>query len=181
VLASCNRARVFTHQGNYDRALAELQAARGAEPDHPLLRVFEAIVHFHRGELDEAQSLLTEVLRQNPDFDAARPLLAWCLGARGRGEEARALITERVKETARADHDISLWLASFHAREGMADEALEWLQRSVFLGNENYPLLRDSRNLEPIREDPRFRALLADLEARWRRRVAASAAKELPA
>jgi serine/threonine protein kinase/Tfp pilus assembly protein PilF len=181
VLASCNRARVFTHQGHYDRALAELQAARGAEPDHPLLRVFEAIVHFHRGELDQAQSLLEEVLRQNPDFDAARPLLAWCLGARGRGADARALITERVRETARADPDISLWLASFYAREAMADEALEWLQRSVFLGNENYPLLRDSHNLDPIREDPRFQALLADLEARWRRRVVAAAAKGAPA
>ncbi|HEY3119771.1 MAG TPA: protein kinase [Vicinamibacteria bacterium] len=178
VLASCNRARVFTHRGDYARALAELQAARAAGPDHPLLRVFEAIVHFHRGELDQAQALLEDVLRQNPDFDAARPLLAWCLSARGRSEEARALITERVQETARADHDISLWLASLYAREGMADQALEWLQRSVFLGNENYPLLRDSRNLDPLRNDPRFQSLLADLEARWRRRVAAVAARE---
>ncbi|HEV8588449.1 MAG TPA: protein kinase, partial [Pyrinomonadaceae bacterium] len=38
VVASYNRARIFTYQGDYDQALAELDHGAAVEPDHPLIR-----------------------------------------------------------------------------------------------------------------------------------------------
>jgi serine/threonine-protein kinase len=172
VLVSYNRGRIYTHQRDYDRAIAELMRARAVEPDHPLLKTFLAVAHFNRGDLDTAQPLLEEVLRQNPHLDGVQPLLAWCLSARGEHEKALALITDRVRETATADHDIAFWLASFYGMEGMTDEAVEWVRKAIQLGNENYPLFAESRKLDNLRADPRFQALLEDLRWRWEARRA---------
>jgi serine/threonine protein kinase/tetratricopeptide (TPR) repeat protein len=172
VLVSYNRARIYTHQERYDRAVAELQQARTLEPDHPLLKTFLAVAHFNRGDLDSAQPLIEDVLRQHPHLDGVQPVLAWCLSARGEHERARALITDRVRETATADHDIAFWLASFYSMEGLADDAVEWVRKAIQLGNENYPLFAGSRKLDNLRADPRFQALLEDLRWRWEARRA---------
>jgi TolB-like protein/tRNA A-37 threonylcarbamoyl transferase component Bud32/Flp pilus assembly protein TadD len=174
VLVSYNKARLAMNQGDNDRAVAELEARRAAEPEHPLLKMFLAVARFQQGRIVEAQSLIEEVLRQSPQFDAAQPLLAWCLAARGQQEAARALITERVRETARADHEVAFWLGCFYAGQGLREEAMDWLRRSVFLGNEDYVLFRDSLTLAPLRDHPPFAELLAGLQARWERRVAAA-------
>ena len=170
VLAAYNRARIYTHEERYDEAIAELERARRAEPEHPLLKTFLAVALFNCGQREEAQALLEDVLRQNPHFDGLMPLLAWCYSARGEHERARALITERVQEIATADHDIAFWLASFYGMEGMADEAIEWVRLAIRLGNENYPLFAQSHKLDRIRADPRLVELLEDLRKRWEAR-----------
>jgi serine/threonine-protein kinase len=172
VIVSYNKGRVYTHQRLYDQAVEELERARAAEPDHPLVKTFLAMCYFNHGRVDEAQSLMEDVLAHHPHLDGVQPVLAWCLSAKGEHERARALITDRVKETAAADHDIAFWLASFYALEGMSDEALEWVRRAVRLGNENYPLFADSRKLDSVRGDPRFEEILADLKRLWDERRA---------
>jgi serine/threonine-protein kinase len=173
VLVAINKARVYTHQGRFEEAVAEIERGRAAEPEHPLLKTFLAVALFNRGLVEDAQALLEEVLRQNPHFDGVLPLLAWCLSARGRHEQARALVTDRVREVATADHDIALWLASFYAMEGLTDEALEWVERAVALGNENYPLIASSPKLDALRAVPRFAELLEELRQRYESRLLA--------
>ena len=141
VLVAINKARIYTHQGRFEEAVAEIDKGRAAEPEHPLLKTFLAVALFNRGMVDDAQALIEDVLRQNPHFDGVLPLLGWCLSARGQHEQARALVTDRVREVATADPDIALWLASFYAMEGMTDDAVDWVSRAVRMGNENYPLL----------------------------------------
>jgi serine/threonine-protein kinase len=171
VIVAYNKARVLTHQRRYPEAVAELELARAAEPDHPLVRTFLAVALFNQGKVDEAQALVEEVLRQHPHLDGVRPVLAWCLSARGEHDRARALVTDRVREIAAADHDIAFWLASFYGMEGLADDAVEWVRRAVKLGNENYPLFADSRKLDSLRGDPRFQEILDDLKHRWEERA----------
>jgi serine/threonine-protein kinase len=172
VIVAYNKARVLTHQRRYPEAVAELELARAAEPDHPLVRTFLAVALFNQGKVDEAQALVEDVLRQHPHLDGVRPVQAWCLSARGEHERARALITDRVREIAAADHDIAFWLASFYGMEGLADDGVEWARRAVRLGNENYPLFADSRKLDSLRGDPRFQEILDDLKRRWEDRAA---------
>lgn len=167
VIVAFNRARVFTHQGLFEEAAAEIDRGRAVEPEHPLLKTFLAVALFNQGMVDDAQTLLEDVLRQNPHFDGVLPLIGWCLSSRGKHEPARALVTDRVREIATADHDIALWLAELYAMEGMAEDALEWLRLAVRIGNENYPLLLRSPKLDGLRGDPRFVELLEELRERW--------------
>jgi hypothetical protein len=48
--------------------------------------------------------------------------------------------------------------------EGMYDDALDWLERAISLGNENRPWFEANPLWEPLREDPRFRALMRRIE-----------------
>jgi len=170
VIASYNRARIFSYQHRHEQAIEELERARSLSPEHPLIKTFLAIALFNQGHIEEAQKQVEEVLEQHPHFDGLHVLRAWCLSARGQHDEARTLITPRVKETAAADHDISFWLASFYSMEGMVDDAIEWVNRAIRLGNENYPLFAENPRLDGLRADPRFVSLMEELKQRWEAR-----------
>jgi serine/threonine-protein kinase len=172
VIVTMNRARIFNYEGRHDEAIAELHKALAVEPEHPLVKTFLAATHFNAGQVAEAHAAIDEVLRADPHFDGARAILAWCLSAEGRHEEARATITDRVRDVALADFDIAFWLASFHAMEGMADEAIEWVATAIRLGNENYPLYANTRKLDSLRGDTRFQAILEELRRGWEARRA---------
>jgi serine/threonine-protein kinase len=164
VVVSWNRARIFMYQGRYDDALLELDQGAAIEPNHPLLRAFRAQVLFHCGDSATAANLLHEVLLNHPEMDGIRPLLAMCLSALGEHEAARAQLTERVKEVAATDHDIPYWLASAYAMEGERDEAFEWLERAINLGNENLPWFKSNPVWKPLHDNPRFKELMHRVE-----------------
>ncbi|HEX8140821.1 MAG TPA: protein kinase [Pyrinomonadaceae bacterium] len=164
IVVSYNRARIFMYQGRYQDAMLELDQGAAVEPDHPLLKTFRATTLFRSGYPEQAVELLQEVLDGHPEMDGIRPHLAMALSALGRHEEARAQLTERVKEIAEADHDVPYWLASAYAMEGMRDEAFEWLERAIHLGNENKPWFEANPIWEPLRSDPRFTELMNLIE-----------------
>jgi len=161
VVVSYNRALIFLYKGKTEEAMRELDRAASVEPNNPLLRMFRAITMYYGGQFDEARDLLREVLSQNPNLHGVRPFLAMCLSAQGEHEAARAELNEDVKRTAAVDPDIAYAVASVYALEGERDEAFEWLQRSVALGNENKPLFEHDPNLAKLRNDPRFEELIA--------------------
>ena len=159
-----NRARILMYQARYDEALLELDQVTAIEPSHPLLRFYRAELLFFRGDLTTAVDLLQEVLLQNPEIDGVRALLAQCLSATGEHEAAQAQLTERVKEVATIDYDIPYWLASAYAAEGQRDEALEWLEKAISLGNENLPWFESNPVWKPFHNDSRFRKLMHRVE-----------------
>jgi hypothetical protein len=57
---------------------------------------------------------------------------------------------------------------------------MEWLRRSVFLGNEDYVLFRDCPMLAPMRDHAPFAELVDGLKARWERRIAAAGTPSSP-
>ena len=65
------------------------------------------------------------------------------------------------------DPDIAYAVASVHALEGERDQAFEWLQRSVALGNENKPLFEHDPNLDNLRNNARFEAFMARQKKQW--------------
>ncbi len=164
IVVSYNRARIFMYQGRHQEAMLELDQGAAIEPDHPLLRTFRATTLFRSGQPEEAARILQEVLVSHPEMDGIRPHLAMALSAMGRHEEALAQLTERVKEIAEADHDVPYWLASAYAMEGMDDEAFEWLERAISLGNENKPWFEVNPIWERLRSDPRFQELMQRID-----------------
>jgi Serine/threonine protein kinase len=160
VVASYNRARIFAYQGRYDESIKELDKGSAIEPDHPLIKTFRARILYYQGEVETAAALLREVLDQNAGLDGIRPIYAMCLSRLGRHEEARAQLSERVLEIADADHDIAYWTASAYALEGERDEALDWLERAIDLGNENRAWFESDMNWDAFRADERFQELM---------------------
>ncbi|NDD62891.1 MAG: hypothetical protein EBZ36_02760 [Acidobacteria bacterium] len=170
VIAGYNRGRILTYRHEYDEALAAFAEARAVEPDHPLIKTFLAVTCFNMGRIDDCQQLVDEVLEQHPHFEPIHILRGWCYSARGEHEKALAVITEQVRETAAADHDIAVWMASLYAMEMHRDEAIDWIRRAISLGNENYPMFADNNRLDNLRGDLRFVELMNELEKKWEER-----------
>ncbi|MEY4167218.1 MAG: hypothetical protein RIR52_1042 [Acidobacteriota bacterium] len=170
VIAGYNRGRILTYRHEYDEALAAFAEARAVEPDHPLIKTFLAVTYFNMGRVDDCQRLVDEVLEQHPHFEPIHILRGWCFSAHGDHDQALAVITEQVLETAAADHDIAVWMASLYAMEMHRDEAIEWIRRAISLGNENYPMFADNNRLDNLRGDLRFVELMKELEKKWEER-----------
>src|SRR6266404_5699678 len=167
VFASSNRARIFIYQRDYDKAEAELAKGLAFEPNHPLLRTYVAVVDYYRGQIEKATMVMEDILAKNPELHAQKIFLAYCYLARGEHVRAFELIDDRVLEIARADQDVAYRLATAYALAGMNHEALEWLECSISMGNENYPWISGSPNWEGLRDNQRFMDILEDLKVRW--------------
>src|SRR3989454_5415303 len=163
VVASYNRARIFTYQGRYEEALAELDQGAAIEPDHPLIKTFRARALYYHGEPVKAAEILEQVLEQQPQLDGIRPIYATFLSALGFSEEARAQLTDEVKKTADTDHDVAYWLASAYAMEGEREEALKWLRRAIELGNENKHWFERDKNWDSLRDDPEYQEIVGSI------------------
>jgi serine/threonine-protein kinase len=165
VVVSCNRALVRIFQGRFDDALTELDEASKSEPDNPLVKTFTALARYYKGDAQAATTLMRQVFQQHPNMHGVRPFLAMFLSASGEHEAARAELTDEVKKNARVDPDIAYGLASVYALEGMRDEAFEWLERSIALGNENRPCFEHDPNWATLRDDERFKQLMLKIAA----------------
>jgi serine/threonine protein kinase/tetratricopeptide (TPR) repeat protein len=164
-VAAYNRARIFIYKGEYDKALAEIEKGERVEPGHPMLKIFRSCVYYFQGRIDEALRLMSEVLEKHPEMDGIRPLYAEFLAGAGRFDEARAQLTDHALAAARTDHDTAFWVGSTYSLLGEKDLAFKWLNKAVKLGNENRPHYEHSRNLDPLRDDPRFAELMSKIGA----------------
>jgi eukaryotic-like serine/threonine-protein kinase len=170
VVASYNRARIFMYQQRYEEALAELDQGAEMEPDHPLIQTFRARVLYYRGEVDAATRILEQVLERHPKMDGIRPILATCLSAQGKHELANQQLTKKVKVAAASDHDIPYWLASAYLLQGRQVLALEWLEKAINLGNENYLWFESDPNWTDLHDDPRFKELMQKVKTSLEKR-----------
>src|SRR5437763_1728716 len=164
VVVSYNRALIFMYQGKYDDAMREMDRAASVEPNNPLLRSIRALVMFYRGEVAAAANVLREVLEQNPNLHGVRPAYAMCLSSLGQHDAALAELNDVVKRTASVDPDIAYAVTSVYGLEGKLDEAFEWLNRSIALGNENTAWFERDPTLASLRDDPKFKQLLERLQ-----------------
>ncbi|MDT4897811.1 MAG: eukaryotic-like serine/threonine-protein kinase [Acidobacteriota bacterium] len=161
VVVSCNRALIRIFQGRFDEAMSELDEASKSEPDNPLVKTFRALALYYKHEAAAATALMREVFRNHPNMHGVRPFLAMSLSAQGEHEAARRELTDEVKKNARVDPDIAYGLASVYALEGMREEAFEWLERAIALGNENRPCFEHDPNWKGLRDNPRFLELMS--------------------
>lgn len=161
VVASYNRAMVHMYMGHFDEVNRQLDNA--GEPDNPLVRTFRALALYYTGQTDAAAELMQQVVSRHPGMYGVRPFLAMFLSAQGKHEEALAQLSANVRRNAEVDPDIAYSVASVYALENLRDEAFEWLGRAIALGNENRPCFENDPNWSALRDEPRFKALMATL------------------
>ena len=163
VIACYNRARIYAYQGNNVRALQELDNGAAVEPNHPLIKIFRARILYYHGETDTAIRIMRETLAHHPHLEGMRLILALMLAAEGNDTAARAQITTRALQMAQADHDMAYWAASAFSQLHEKETALDWLELAIRLGNENKGWFDRDRNLDNLRNEPRFQELMRQI------------------
>jgi serine/threonine-protein kinase len=164
-----HRARVYQYQNQLELADEELEKGLTLEPKHPLLRTSVAYQRMRQGDLQQAIELLEEVIRDDDSMRIAYPTLAMCYVQVGERARATSLITEDSLSAAEADSEMAYRLATYFAVEGDESEALHWLRRAIYLGNENYPWLAKNPAWNRLRGHTDFERILEDLKKSYRR------------
>jgi serine/threonine-protein kinase len=154
VVASYSRALVHMYMGHFDETFRQLDNA--GEPDNALVRTFRALALYYTGQTDAAAELMRGTVEKHPNMHGIRPFMAMFLSAQGKHDEAIAQLTPEVKRNGEVDADISYSIGSVYALEGLANDAFEWLERSIALGNANKPCFDNDPNWTNLRSDPRF-------------------------
>ena len=154
VVASYSRALVHMYMGHFDETFRQLNNA--GEPDNALVRTFRALALYYTGQTDAAAELMRGTIEKHPNMHGIRPFMAMFLSGQGKHDEALAQLTPEVKRNGEVDADISYSIGSVYALEGFANDAFEWLERSIALGNANHPCFENDPNWSTLRDDPRF-------------------------
>jgi serine/threonine-protein kinase len=159
-----HRARVYQYQNQLELAEEELQKGLTLEPRHPLLRTSIAYQRMRQGDMEQAISILEAVIKDDESMRIAFPTLALCYLQVGQRERATALIEEDSLSAAEADSEMAYRLATYFAVEGDESEALHWLRRAIYLGNENYPWFSKNPAWNKLHGHADFERILEDLK-----------------
>ena len=159
-----HRARVYQYQNQLELAEEELQKGLTLEPRHPLLRTSVAYQRMRQGDMQQAISILEAVIHDDESMRIAFPTLALCYVQVGERERAASLIEEDSLSAAEADSEMAYRLATYFAVEGDESEALHWLRRAIYLGNENYPWFSKNPAWSRLHGHADFERILEDLK-----------------
>lgn len=163
-----HRARVYHYQNQLEMADEELKKGLMLEPRHPMLRTSLGYQQMRLGDARAAIATLESVLEDDRSLRIAYPTLALCYLQVEQKAKAAALIVDETLAAAEADGEMSYRLATYFAVEGDATEALHWLRRTIYLGNENYPWFSKNPAWSSLSQNADFQRILDDLKRRFR-------------
>lgn len=177
--------------GRVDEAIAQFQATIARSPVNPNPRVWLGIAYAAANRLDEAEQSLRGALELSEQFSSGwywlgvvllrkgeshaaleamqkEPVESWRLPglalayhALGQKAESAAALGQA---TARYGSSMAYQIAQDHAFRGEADQAFAWLERAHRQRDAGLAyFLRTDPLLGNVRNDPRYRALLQDL------------------
>jgi serine/threonine-protein kinase len=164
-----NRARVFQYQNQLELAADELEKGLTLEPKQPLLRISLGYQQMRQGDLAKAIETLEAVTREQHSLRIVYPTIALCYVQLGDREKAASFIVDETLSAAEADSEMAYRLATYFALEGDESEALHWLRRAIYLGNENYPWFSINPAWRKLGGHADFERILEDLKKSYRR------------
>ncbi len=164
-----HRARVYQYQNQLELAGDEIEKGLTLEPRQPLLRISQGYQYMRLGQLPEAVKVLEGVVHDDASLRIVFPTIAMCYVQMGERALAASFILEETLSAAEADSEMAYRLATYFAVEGDASEALHWLRRAIYLGNENYPWFSKNPAWRSMQDNHDFERILEDLKKSYRR------------
>ena len=164
-----HRARVYQYQNQLELAADEIEKGLTLEPRQPLLRISQGYQQMREGQLSRAVDTLEGVIRDDATMRIVFPTIAMCYVQLGDRHKAAEFILEETLAAAEADSEMAYRLATYFAVEGDESEALHWLRRAIYLGNENYPWFSKNPAWRGMSEHGDFQRALDDLKKSYRR------------
>ena len=163
------RARVYQYQNQLELAGDEIEKGLTLEPRQPLLRISLGYQQMRMGDLARAVATLESVISDEASLRIVFPTIALCYVQLGDRAKAASFILEETLAAAEADGEMAYRLATYFAVDGDESEALHWLRRAIYLGNENYPWFSKNPAWRNLTGHSDFERILEDLKKSYRR------------
>jgi serine/threonine-protein kinase len=164
-----HRARVYQYQNQLELAGDEIEKGLTLEPRQPLLRISLGYQQMRLGNLAQAVETLEGVVSDEASLRIVFPTIALCYVQLGDRAKAASFILEETLAAAEADSEMAYRLATYFAVDGDESEALHWLRRAIYLGNENYPWFSKNPAWKKLSGHGDFERILEDLKKSYRR------------
>jgi serine/threonine protein kinase/Flp pilus assembly protein TadD len=172
-LARFRSGVIALNAGRCEDALAIFNSTSRRNPGLLAYQTGDAL--FCLGRDEEAIAVIDQYLKENPrdEGGVATSVRAMILARSGRDQEAREAISTalRIGEGFGHFHHTAFNVACAWAIMNRPDEAVRWLESAANDGFPHYPRFLSDRNLENIRRDPRYQALMTRLKKDYERRL----------
>lgn len=121
------------------------------------------------GRVEEASEIVRKLDAEHAGSTLAQLGKALLHGVCGEPEAARDAVTNELRAAARNSELLSRELTHCLALAGETEEALDWLENTVRIGNVNYPFWSQHNEwVASLRPNPRYKAVMRDVEHEWR-------------
>jgi non-specific serine/threonine protein kinase len=155
-------------RGDFEAARIEYAAHESALNDNPIFRLVYGLILMATGRAVESHMVLEDVARALPDNSFGQLATVFRHAFKKEREAMDAGLTPELVAALESDPQYCWWLAECHALVGDVDRGIRWTEAAVTRGFINYPMLaRLDPFLASLRDDPRYVALMADVERRW--------------
>ena len=161
--ARTNLSRIACFTGDYTLAVASAEEERDRQPEDPWSHICLGLVYVAAGRMADARreaELSAGSVNKRGEWGKWNLAVLWTQV--GKPEEARRLLRQLV-QAARTKHVNRTWIAAVYASLGERAEAFEWLERDHGEGVDDLVLWHSLSAFDPIRDDPRFVAMLRSL------------------
>ena len=159
-------AQMMRSTGQYERGADLFRRAGEVRPEDYQSIAIAALMYEMLGDEDQARAMQEETIERgnraidlNPKDARAMTLLAVTFAKKGNVEQALKLAEQAHKANPNSSN-IQYNTACVYATISNIDKALDHLEKAVDLGGRNKPYYENDQDLDPLRDHPRFKALM---------------------
>ena len=164
----CMPGFVALMEGRNSDALPYYRKFYEMDPYNPFAAWSLGYVLLRNGRVDEASEVYERLRANHPDSVMAQLGHAILSGVCGLHEVARDAVTNKLRVVARNSELLSREITHCLALAGETEEALDWLENTVRIGNVNYPFWAQHNEwIDSMRGNSRFDAIMRDVEREW--------------
>ncbi len=159
-------AQMMRSTGQYERGADLFRRAGEVRPEDYQSIAMASLMYEMLDDEDRAQAMQLETVERakraielNPKDARAMLMLAVIFAKMGNAKEALKLAEQGYKANPNSSN-IQYNTACVYATIGKIDEALDHLEKAVDLGGRNKRYYENDRDFDPLRDHPRFKALM---------------------
>ena len=151
--------------GRFENAKRLLNELRNLSPG-PVSEWYLAQAMYYMGDHGGAEAMLANIHGSAQAERRAQATLASFLAARAETDTARSLL-KQVVNGGYMDHHVAYSVGAAYAQLSNLAESRRWLAVAINTGFPCYPWFERDSMLKPLRNDPEFQHLMADLRTSW--------------
>lgn len=161
--AHCSYGIVLMNQGRAGEAIEHFERALVIDTDNREAAEYLRSARAYTGNIRSEAQRLEQESRDHPEDPGVLGRLAVAYSMAGDNGKARAVL-DRLLDLQPDNPDVYYNIACINARQGRADEALQWLAGAVDRGFRNRELMQGDHDLASIRNTPQYQNLLESMQ-----------------
>jgi len=160
--------RMLLSIGRAHEAELEMRKALSENPNQYKAVAFLADFLYYQGKTEEADQVIkrAEELGRGAGDNSARMVAGFIYASQSQRDRIDPKLLQE-RPTDEVDGDATYWIGGIHALLGDREQALAWFQRTVDLGNHDYPWFQRDKNYDKLRSDPEYQRILEEARQHW--------------